>query len=91
MCRGGLHGTNPGFTHPEQDATSLLAYVQSAEPRRKLLNCIVDDTAFVAGIKKSTRDGFRKWVAMNAIRLFIPLHSKSSITRSQGIPLRLSS
>lgn len=44
-------------------------------PARKIFNCIVDDTALIAGVKKSTRDGIRKWVANDAIRLFVPLHS----------------
>lgn len=43
-------------------------------PTRKVFNCIVDDTALMAGLKKSTRDGIRKWVNMGAIRLFVPLH-----------------
>jgi hypothetical protein len=45
------------------------------KPTRKMFNCIVDDTALIAGVKKSTRDGVRKWVANDAIRLFVPLHS----------------
>lgn len=44
-------------------------------PQRKVFNCIVDDTALIAGVKKSTRDGIRKWIAQGAIRLFVPLHS----------------
>lgn len=43
---------------------------------RKLFNCIVDDTALIAGLKKSTRDGIMKWVNNESIRLFVPLHSK---------------
>jgi hypothetical protein len=42
---------------------------------RKVFNCIVDDTALIAGVKSSTRDGIRKWVSQGAIRLFVPLHS----------------
>ncbi|KAF2436850.1 hypothetical protein EJ08DRAFT_4788 [Tothia fuscella] len=42
---------------------------------RKLLNCIVDDTALIAGLKKSTRDGIKKWVNNGAVRLFVPLHT----------------
>jgi hypothetical protein len=48
------------------------------QPKRKIFNCIVDDTALIAGAKKSTRDGIRKWVSQDAIRLFVPLHSKST-------------
>ena len=44
-------------------------------PTRKVFNCIVDDTALIAGVKKSTRDGIRKWISQGAIRLFVPLHS----------------
>ncbi|KAJ9644133.1 hypothetical protein H2201_007109 [Coniosporium apollinis] len=44
-------------------------------PTRKVFNCIVDDTALIAGVKKSTRDGIRKWTESGAIRLFVPLHS----------------
>lgn len=45
-------------------------------PKRKVFNCIVDDTALIAGVKKSTRDGIRKWIAQDAIRLYVPLHSR---------------
>jgi hypothetical protein len=44
-------------------------------PKRKIFNCIVDDTALIAGVKKSTRDGIRKWVSQGSIRLYVPLHS----------------
>lgn len=45
-------------------------------PQRKMFHCIVDDTALMAGVKKSTRDGIRKWIAQGAIRLYVPLHSR---------------
>lgn len=48
-------------------------------PKRKVFNCIVDDTALIAGAKKSTRDGIRKWIQQDAIRLFVPLHSESPV------------
>ncbi|KAF2007332.1 hypothetical protein P154DRAFT_541526 [Amniculicola lignicola CBS 123094] len=51
------------------------------EPTRKVFNCIVDDTALIAGVKKSTRDGIRKWVSMGAVRLFVPLHTLSQLDR----------
>ncbi|KAF1964879.1 hypothetical protein BU23DRAFT_491294 [Bimuria novae-zelandiae CBS 107.79] len=50
-------------------------------PKRKIFNCIVDDTALVAGAKKSTRDGIRKWTAQDAIRLFVPLHTLAQLNR----------
>jgi hypothetical protein len=50
--------------------------VQQQAPARKVFNCIVDDTALIAGVKKSTRDGIRKWVSQGAIRLCVPLHSR---------------
>lgn len=46
----------------------------STQPARKVFNCIVDDTALVAGVKKSTRNGIRQWVKNGHIRLFVPLH-----------------
>lgn len=50
--------------------------MQTAEPpARKIFNCIVDDTALIAGVKKSTRDGIRKWISQGSIRLYVPLHS----------------
>lgn len=55
-------------------------YVQSPTtagamlPARKIFNCIVDDTALVAGVKRSTRNGIRQWVKNGQIRLFVPLH-----------------
>jgi hypothetical protein len=45
-------------------------------PKRKVFSCIVDDTALIAGVKKSTRDGVRKWISQDAIRLYVPLHSR---------------
>ncbi|KAF2088734.1 hypothetical protein K490DRAFT_12464, partial [Saccharata proteae CBS 121410] len=48
-------------------------------PARKVFNCIVDDTAFLAGVKKSTRDGIRKWVNSGAMRLFVPLQTLNQI------------
>ncbi|KAF1841887.1 uncharacterized protein K460DRAFT_291339 [Cucurbitaria berberidis CBS 394.84] len=50
-------------------------------PKRKVFNCIVDDTALVAGVKKSTRDGIRKWISQGAIRLFVPLHTLTQLHR----------
>lgn len=47
-------------------------------PKRKIFNCIVDDSALIAGAKKSTRDGIRKWITQDAIRLFVPLYSGRS-------------
>jgi hypothetical protein len=43
-------------------------------PTKKIFNCIIDDTALVAGVKKSTRNGIRQWVKNGQIRLFVPLH-----------------
>jgi hypothetical protein len=42
---------------------------------RKIFYCIVDETALIDGVKPTTRDGIRKWVAQGAIRLYVPLHS----------------
>lgn len=48
-------------------------------PSRKVFNCIVDDAALIAGVKKSTRDGIRKWVNQGAIRLFVPLQTLAQL------------
>ena len=63
---------------PKPDEGRLRAPERAApeQPTRKIFNCIVDDTALIAGAKKSTRDGIRKWVSQDAIRLFVPLHSR---------------
>ncbi|KAJ4343732.1 hypothetical protein N0V87_000012 [Didymella glomerata] len=50
-------------------------------PKRKIFNCIVDDTALIAGVKKSTRDGIRKWILQGAICLFVPLHTLTALHR----------
>lgn len=49
---------------------------QSAPAERKIFNCIVDDSALVAGVKKSTRNGIRQWINNGQIRLFVPLHGR---------------
>ena len=55
------------------------------QPVRKVINCIVDDTALIAGAKKSTRDGLRKWVAHGAVRLFVPLYSTRAFVRMASL------
>ncbi|KAK7546376.1 hypothetical protein IWX49DRAFT_112725 [Phyllosticta citricarpa] len=50
-------------------------------PVRKIFNCIVDDSAFLAGVKKSTRDGIRKWINNGAMRLFVPLYTLEQMDR----------
>ena len=42
---------------------------------RKRFNCFVDDTALIAGLKRSTRDGIKKWVNNGSIQVYVPLHS----------------
>ncbi|KAF2402907.1 hypothetical protein EJ06DRAFT_519890 [Trichodelitschia bisporula] len=54
-----------------------------ATPIRKVFNCIVDDIALLAGAKKNTRDGIRKWVMNGSVRLFIPLHTLERLKRLQ--------
>ncbi|TLD35966.1 Glucosidase 2 subunit alpha [Venturia nashicola] len=48
---------------------------------RKLFNCILDDTALIAGLKRSTRDGVKKWVNSGSIRIFVPLHTLDRLRR----------
>lgn len=63
-------------------ATPYRAIRPPAEaPQRKVFHCIVDETALMAGVKKSTRDGIRKWIAQGAIRLYVPLHTLTQLHR----------
>jgi hypothetical protein len=71
--------TFPPRPRPDEGRLRVPAPERTPEqPKRKIFNCIVDDTALIAGAKKSTRDGIRKWVSQDAIRLFVPLHSWSA-------------
>ncbi len=54
------------------------AQAVAVQPTRKVFNCIVDDSALVAGVKRSTRNGIRQWVKNGHIRLFVPLHGMRS-------------
>ncbi|KAH6620407.1 hypothetical protein C7974DRAFT_399648 [Boeremia exigua] len=69
---------------PRASATASAnpAAVRALEPpKRKVFNCIVDETALIAGVKKSTRDGIRKWISQGAICLFVPLHTLTALHR----------
>lgn len=60
---------------PRQRPTSQQgAFPPARATARKVFNCIVDDSALVAGVKRSTRNGIRQWVKNGQIRLFVPLH-----------------
>jgi hypothetical protein len=63
-------------TFPPRPSKPETAIRAPEPPKRKVFNCIVDDTALIAGVKKSTRDGIRKWISQDAIRLYVPLHSR---------------
>lgn len=62
-------------TYPPRAAKPEATMQAPEPPKRKIFNCIVDDTALIAGVKKSTRDGIRKWISQGSIRLYVPLHS----------------
>ena len=47
---------------------------------QKTLNCIIDETALIAGAKQSTEDGIKRWVSIGMVNLFISLHSKYNMT-----------
>jgi hypothetical protein len=68
-------------TFPSRPSKPDLAMRAPEPPKRKVFNCIVDDTALIAGVKKSTRDGIRKWISQDAIRLFVPLHTLTQLHR----------
>ncbi|THZ01977.1 hypothetical protein D6C95_04019 [Aureobasidium pullulans] len=58
-------------------------------PTKKIFNCIADDSALLAGAKKSTRDGIRKWIANGQIRLFVPLYTQELTIAALGQATRL--
>ncbi|EMC94669.1 hypothetical protein BAUCODRAFT_132513 [Baudoinia panamericana UAMH 10762] len=66
------HGTPPVYAQPMTQAP------------RKIFNCIVDDTALVAGVKRSTRNGIRQWVKNGQIRLFVPLHALEQLSQQKS-------
>ncbi|KAK3719451.1 hypothetical protein LTR37_004309 [Vermiconidia calcicola] len=64
---------------------SVPAHMRPTAPAgRKVFNCIVDDSALVAGVKKSTRNGIRQWVNNGQIRLFVPLHALEQLSRQKN-------
>ncbi|KAK1072867.1 hypothetical protein LTR33_010139 [Friedmanniomyces endolithicus] len=60
------------------------AQAVAVQPTRKVFNCIVDDSALVAGVKRSTRNGIRQWVKNGHIRLFVPLHALEQLSRQKS-------
>ncbi|KAH9825629.1 nuclear-transcribed mRNA catabolic process, nonsense-mediated decay [Teratosphaeria destructans] len=60
----------------------------AALPQRKVFNCIVDDSALVAGVKNATRNGIRQWVKNGQIRLFVPLHAIDELQRQKRADTR---
>ncbi|KAF2721769.1 hypothetical protein K431DRAFT_223396, partial [Polychaeton citri CBS 116435] len=54
-----------------------------AQPSRKIFNCICDDSALVAGVKRSTRNGIRQWVKNGQIRLFVPLNALAQLDKQK--------
>ncbi|QDS69174.1 hypothetical protein FKW77_010567 [Venturia effusa] len=69
--KSSLSGPRP---RPPQKRMPLMA-------SRKPFNCILDDTALIAGLKRSTRDGVKKWVNSGSIRIFVPLHTLDRLRR----------
>jgi len=68
-------------TFPSRAGKPEAAMRPPEPPKRKVFHCIVDDTALVAGVKKSTRDGIRKWVSQGSIYLYVPLHTLTQLHR----------
>lgn len=42
------------------------------------LNCIIDESALLAGLKDRTKDNIKHWIRDGAINAFIPLYSSIS-------------
>jgi len=40
-----------------------------------LLNCIVDESALLAGLSESVTEGIKNWITAGAINVFVPLYS----------------
>ncbi|KAK3066379.1 hypothetical protein LTR53_017304 [Teratosphaeriaceae sp. CCFEE 6253] len=78
--RGGAR-SRPVSHHGPQPTHSQGAASQAT---RKVFNCIVDDSALVAGVKRSTRNGIRQWVKNGQIRLFVPLHALDQLSRQKS-------
>lgn len=55
---------------------------------RKVFNCIVDESALVAGVKRSTRNGIRQWVKNGQIKLYVPLHGMRRTQTDFGVVVR---
>ncbi len=62
-------------TYPQRPNKPDAGLRMPEPPKRKEFSCIVDDSALIAGVKRSTRDGIRKWISQGSIRLYVPLHS----------------
>lgn len=44
------------------------------------LNCVVDDSALVAGVKDNSTNNIKKWINEGLINVFVPLYGESSET-----------
>lgn len=79
MVRSYIAGRPRGCDGPrptqETQQARLPPTVCTPAASRKVFNCIVDESALIAGVKHTTRDGIRKWVAQDAIHLYIPLQT----------------
>ncbi|KXT12736.1 hypothetical protein AC579_8913 [Pseudocercospora musae] len=76
----------PTSSHGAQTHTQTPGASRPAafRPARRVFNCIVDDSALVAGVKRSTRNGIRQWVKHGQIRLFVPLHALEELSRQKN-------
>lgn len=68
------HNHNP--TPDKMNGNDMPTKSHGLTTTRRIFNCFVDDTALIAGLKKSTRDGIKKWVNNQATQVFVPLHSE---------------
>ena len=42
------------------------------------LNCIIDDSALIAGLKDYATANLRQWIRESVVNVFVPLYSKYS-------------
>jgi len=51
-----------------------------------LLNCIIDESALLAGLSEDAADGIKQWINTGAINVFVPLYSAASRHRQHDHP-----
>ena len=74
-------------SHRQYLHSSLLTRATAILPQRimspnsvaaeQALNCIIDDSALVAGVRNDSGNNFKHWINSGLINVYLPLYSKS--------------